>query len=98
MSLLERWNEGFVRPLEPPTLRIALALVNTLIIIFPPMPFDLFGVALKYPGVFAVMWWSATVGTYLVWMTIQTRQLALEELALRNEPFTAGATATTAKL
>src|SRR5262249_7503477 len=51
-------------------------------------------VALKYPSVIAVMWSSGTVVTYLICLTIQARQ----EPALRNEPFTAGATATTAKL
>jgi phosphatidylglycerophosphate synthase len=83
--------------LGPTEVRIALAVVNTLIFIFPPTSFDLFGVTFKYPDLTAIMWSSATVVTYLVCMTTQTRQLASEEPAQRSEPFTARAAATTAK-
>ncbi len=82
--------------LGPTEVRIALALVNALIIIFPPTPFDLFGVTLKYPDLIAVMWSSATVVTYVVCMTTQARQLAIEEPAQRYER-TARSAATIAK-
>jgi archaetidylinositol phosphate synthase len=72
--------------LGPTELRIAVAVVNALIIIFPPTPFDLLGVTLKYPDLIAVIWSSATMVTYLVCMTTQARQLAIEEPARRYEP------------
>jgi archaetidylinositol phosphate synthase len=72
--------------LGPTELRIALAVVNALIIILPPTPFDLFGVTLKYPDLISIVWSSATVVTFVVCMTMQARQLAIEEPVRRYQP------------
>ncbi len=72
--------------LGPTEVRIAVAVVNALIILIPPMPFDLFGVTFKYPDLIALLWSVATIITYGVSMTVQARQLAIEEPAQRHEP------------
>ncbi len=72
--------------LGPTEVRIALAVVNALIFIFPPTPFDLFGVTLKYPDLISIIWSSGTIVTYVVSMSMQARQLAIEEPTRRYEP------------
>jgi phosphatidylglycerophosphate synthase len=70
----------------PTETRAALAMLNMAIFIFPPAPFVLFGVIFKYPDLIIMGWSSATIVVYLVCMTVQARQLAIEEPARRNEP------------
>jgi hypothetical protein len=60
-------------------MRVATALLNALIFFHPPTPFELFGVTLKYPDLIVLAWCSTTIMTFLVCMTMQVRQLAIEE-------------------
>jgi phosphatidylglycerophosphate synthase len=69
----------------PTEVRIAFVVLNALIFIFPPAPFDLFGLTLKYPDLISLAWSAALVVTFLVCMTMQARQLADEEPARRRE-------------
>lgn len=70
----------------PTEVRIACAVLNALIIIFPPTPFDLFGITLKYPDLISIAWSTMTITAFLVCMTMQARQLAIEEPAPQHEP------------
>jgi phosphatidylglycerophosphate synthase len=70
----------------PTEMRIAFAVLNALILIFPPTSFGLFGFTLKYPDLISVTWSSMTIVAFVVCMTMQTRQLAIEEPARQREP------------
>jgi archaetidylinositol phosphate synthase len=70
----------------PTEVRVGFAVLNALIIIFPPTAFDLFGITLKYPDVMSIAWSAMTVITFVVCMTKQVRQLAIEEPARQHEP------------
>jgi len=63
----------------PTEMRAAAALLNTAIFFTHPAPFALFGVALKYPDVVALVWCCSGVMTFLVSMAAQARQLAIDE-------------------
>lgn len=69
----------------PTEMRAATALLNALIFFHPPASFDWLGVSLKYPDVIALAWCSTTVVTFLVCMTAQVRQLAIEEPGRQSE-------------
>ena len=69
----------------PTEMRAATALLNALIFFHPPASFDWLGVALKYPDAIALAWCSTTVVTFLVCMTTQVRQLAIEEPQRQSE-------------
>ena len=69
----------------PTEVRIGFVVLNVLIMIFPPTAFDLFGVALKYPDLISLAWTSTNILTFLVCMTVQARQLAIEEPARQSE-------------
>src|SRR5208283_4392101 len=70
----------------PTEVRAALAVLNALIFIFQPAPFALFGVTFKYPDLIVMGWSLATVVVYLACMTLQARQLAIEEPVRYREP------------
>jgi archaetidylinositol phosphate synthase len=69
----------------PTELRVATALLNAFIFFYPPAPFDWLGITLKYPDLIALVWCSSAVVTFLVCMTMQVRQLAIEEPARQPE-------------
>jgi len=56
-------------------------LLNALILIFPPTTFDLYSFTLKYPDLLSLAWSSMNIVSFLVCMTLQARQLAIEEPA-----------------
>jgi phosphatidylglycerophosphate synthase len=70
----------------PTEVRAALAVLNALIFIFQPAPFALFGVTFKYPDLIVMGWSLATIVVYLACMTVQARQLAIEEPVRYREP------------
>jgi archaetidylinositol phosphate synthase len=70
----------------PTELRVAFAVLNVLILIFPPAPFDVFGLTFKYPDLISMTWFSTTIVAFVVCMTVQTRQLAIEEPPRQREP------------
>jgi archaetidylinositol phosphate synthase len=70
----------------PTELRVAFVVLNLLIIVFPPTPFDLFGLTFKYPDLISMTWFSMTLVAFVVCMTVQTRKLAVEEPARQREP------------
>jgi archaetidylinositol phosphate synthase len=70
----------------PTELRVAFVVLNLLIIIFPPTPFYLFGLTFKYPDLMSMTWFSMTIIAFVVCMTVQARQLAIEEPARQREP------------
>ena len=70
----------------PTELRIAFAVLNALIILFPPIPFQLLGLTLKYPDLISIAWSFMTIITFVACMMIQVRQLAIEEPAAQREP------------
>jgi archaetidylinositol phosphate synthase len=72
--------------LGPTELRVAFVVLNLLIIIFPPTPFDLFGLTFKYPDLISMAWFSMTIVAFVVCMTVETRKLAIEEPARQREP------------
>ena len=69
----------------PTEVRVGFAVLNALIIIFPPTPFDLFGFTLKYPDLISMVWSAMTIITFVVCMTKQVRRLAIEEPARQHE-------------
>jgi archaetidylinositol phosphate synthase len=70
----------------PTELRVAFVVLNLLILIFPPAPFDLFGLTFKYPDMISLTWFSTTIVAFVLCMVAQTRQLAIEEPARQREP------------
>lgn len=70
----------------PTEVRIGFAVLNALIILFPPIPFVLFGITLKYPDLLSFAWSSMTIVTFMICMAKQVRQLAAEEPALQRGP------------
>jgi hypothetical protein len=65
----------------PTEMRIATASLNTLVFFCPPSAFQIIGLTLKYPDLIALGWCASAVISFLVCMTIQVRQLAIEEPA-----------------
>jgi len=67
----------------PTEMRAATAALSALMFFYPPSAFQVIGVTLKYPDVIAVAWCASAVISFLVCMTGQARQLAIEEPARR---------------
>jgi phosphatidylglycerophosphate synthase len=65
--------------LGPTEIRVGFMVANGLFVLFPPTPFELFGVTLKYPDLISLAWSASMIVAFLVCMTIQARQLAIEE-------------------
>ena len=78
---------GAVGPTE---VRIGFAVLNALIILFPPVAFERLGITLKYPDLLAFAWSLLTIVTFVVCMAKQVRQLAAEEPPLQRGPSLAG--------
>lgn len=70
----------------PTEMRVAMALLNALIFFYRPIAFHLFGETLKYPDLIALTWCSTAIISFLVCMTLQVRQLAIEEPRRQSEP------------
>jgi archaetidylinositol phosphate synthase len=70
----------------PTEVRIGFAVLNALIILFPPVPFVLVGITLKYPDLLTFTWSVLTIITFMVCMAKQVRQLAAEEPPLQRGP------------
>ena len=70
----------------PTEVRIGFAVLNALIILFPPIPFVLIGITLKYPDLLSFAWSSMTIITFMVCMAKQIHQLAAEEPPLQRGP------------
>jgi phosphatidylglycerophosphate synthase len=73
--------------LGPTEMRVATALLSALIYFHPPAAFDFVGVTLKYPDLIALTWCSTALISFLACMTVQVRQLAIEEPARRRGVF-----------
>jgi len=70
----------------PTEMRVAVAASNALIFFYQPVPFVWHGVTLKYPDLIALVWCSTAVISFLVSMSTQVRQLAIEEPARDPSP------------
>jgi phosphatidylglycerophosphate synthase len=63
----------------PTEMRVATALLNTLIFFRTPSTFTIAGIALKYPDVIALTWCTTGIISFVVSMILQVRELAIEE-------------------
>jgi archaetidylinositol phosphate synthase len=69
----------------PTEMRVATALLNTLIFFHQPVAFEFVGVMLKYPDLIALTWCLTAVISFVLCMTMQIRQLAIEEPSRHSE-------------
>jgi archaetidylinositol phosphate synthase len=69
----------------PTEMRVATALLNALMVFYPPSAFQVIGVTLKYPDLIALVWCVTAIISFLVCMTMQVRELAIEEPARQGE-------------
>jgi archaetidylinositol phosphate synthase len=69
----------------PTEMRVATALLSAVIYFYPPAAFEFVGVVLKYPDVIALTWCSTALISFLTCMTVQVRELAIEEPPRRSE-------------
>lgn len=69
----------------PTEMRAAMLALNTLIFIHPPAAFAVAGVWLKYPDLIALVWCASAIVSFVVCLTLQARELAVEEPTPRNE-------------
>jgi archaetidylinositol phosphate synthase len=70
----------------PTEVRVAFAVLNALIILVPPTPFQLAGVTVMYTDLLSLSWSLMTLTAFMVCMAKQIRQLAVEEPALQSGP------------
>lgn len=63
----------------PTETRLAFVVFNALVLVYPPMRFDLAGVTLGYPDVLSLCWSALMIATFVVSMTREARSLAIAE-------------------
>jgi phosphatidylglycerophosphate synthase len=66
-------------------IRCVLVILNTLIFLFPPGPFELFGQTVTYPNLLAVAWIGGNLLVFFAVARTQLRQLATEDPPRRSQ-------------
>jgi archaetidylinositol phosphate synthase len=73
---------GAIGPTET---RVGFAVLNVLLVVYPPAPFKLFGMTFKYPDLLSLAWTLLMIATFLVCMIKEVRRLAAEEPVRRHD-------------